>query len=114
MRISDWSSDVCSSDLDDVGLTFVTGGQRMALRVVPDPAKLALYRVPLNNLIDAVSQANRAFPAGTVREGGPAALVIAGQTLSAARELSQLNVRSASSEERRVGQEGVRPGRFPG
>lgn len=81
--------------VDDVGLTFVTGGQRMALRVVPDPAKLALYRVPLGNLIEAVSQANRAFPAGTVREGGQAALVVAGQTLRDARELSTLTVRSA-------------------
>jgi hypothetical protein len=34
----------------------------MALRVIPDPARLALYRVPLGNLIEAVSQANRAFP----------------------------------------------------
>ncbi|MBC2662256.1 efflux RND transporter permease subunit [Novosphingobium flavum] len=82
--------------VDDVGLTFITGGQRMALRVVPDPAKLALYRVPLGNLIDAVSQANRAFPAGTVREGGQAALVVAGQTLKDARELAALTVRSAT------------------
>ena len=80
--------------VDDVGLTFLTGGQKMALRVVPDPARLALYRVPLGNLIDAVSQANRAFPAGTVREGGNAALVVAGQTLRDAQELSQLTVRS--------------------
>ena len=82
--------------VNDVGLTFLTGGQRMALRVVPDPAKLALYRVPLGNLIDAVSQANRAFPAGTVREGGQAALVVAGQSLRDARELSALTVRSAT------------------
>ena len=82
--------------VDDVGLTFITGGQHMALRVVPDPAKLALYRVPLGNLIEAVSQANRAFPAGTVREGGQAALVVAGQTLRDAQELSSLTVRSAS------------------
>ena len=82
--------------VDDVGLTFVTGGQKMALRVVPDPARLSLYRVPLGNLIDAVAQANRAFPAGTVREGGSAALVVAGQTLRDAQELSQLTVRSVS------------------
>ncbi|MEO0063094.1 MAG: hypothetical protein RLZZ08_1654, partial [Pseudomonadota bacterium] len=82
--------------VDDVGLTFITGGQHMALRVVPDPAKLALYRVPLANLIDAVSQANRAFPAGSVREGGQAALVVAGQTLKDAQELSALTVRSVS------------------
>ena len=80
--------------VDDIGLTFLTGGQRMALRVVPDPAKLALYRVPLGNLIEAVSQANRAFPAGTVREGGQAALVVAGQTLRDAQELAGLTVRS--------------------
>ena len=82
--------------VDDVGLTFIAGGQRMALRVVPDPAKLSLYRVPLGNLIEAVSQANRAFPAGTVREGGQAALVVAGQTLRDAQELSSLTVRSVS------------------
>lgn len=82
--------------VDDVGLTFISGGQRMALRVVPDPAKLSLYRVPLGNLIEAVSQANRTFPAGTVREGGQAALVIAGQTLHDAQELAALTVRSAS------------------
>ena len=80
--------------VDDIGLTFLTGGQRMALRVVPDPAKLALYRVPLGNLIEAISQANRAFPAGTVREGGQAALVVAGQTLRDAQELAGLTVRS--------------------
>ncbi len=81
--------------VDDVGLTFISGGQRMALRVVPDPAKLSLYRVPLGNLIEAVSQANRAFPAGTVREDGQAAMVIAGQTLRDAQELAALTVRSA-------------------
>jgi multidrug efflux pump subunit AcrB len=82
--------------VDDVGLTFITGGQKMALRIVPDPARLALHRVPLSSVIDAVSQANRAFPAGTVREGGQAALVVAGRTMSNAAELSQLTVRSVS------------------
>jgi multidrug efflux pump subunit AcrB len=82
--------------VDNVGLTFLSGGQRMALRVVPDPAKLSLYRVPLGNLIEAVSQANRAFPVGSVREQGQAALVVAGQTLRDAQELGQLTVRSAT------------------
>ncbi|WP_088310386.1 efflux RND transporter permease subunit [Novosphingobium sp. B 225] len=80
--------------VDDVGLTFITGGQRMALRVVPDPARLAAHRVPLGNLIEAVSQANRAFPAGTVRESGQAVAVTAGQTLKSAEELGQLTVRA--------------------
>ncbi len=80
----------------DVGLTFITGGQRMALRVVPDPGKLAVYRVPLGSVIEAVSQANRTFPVGTVREGGQAATVVAGQTLRTAEELGNLTVRSVS------------------
>ena len=82
--------------VDNVGLTFITGGQHMALRIVPDPARLALYRVPLGNLIDAVSQANRTVPAGNVREEGQAILVMAGQTLRDAQELSALTVRSVS------------------
>ena len=82
--------------VNDVGLSFITGGQRMALRVVPDPGKLAAYRVPLGNVIEAVSQANRAFPAGTVRESGQALSVTAGQTLKTAEELGQLTVRSVS------------------
>ncbi len=82
--------------VDDVGLTFLTGGQAMALRVVPDPALLAVHRVPLGNLIEAVTQANRAFPAGTVREGGQAALLVAGQSLADAQELAAITVRSAT------------------
>ncbi|HOB12907.1 MAG TPA: efflux RND transporter permease subunit [Novosphingobium sp.] len=80
----------------DVGLTFIVGGQRNALRVVPDPAKLAVHQVPLGNVIEAVSQANRTFPAGTIREAGQAVTVTAGQTLKSAEELGQLTVRSAS------------------
>lgn len=82
--------------VEDVGLTFLAGGQRMALRVVPDPTLLAAHRVPLGNVIEAVSQANRAFPAGTVRESGQATLVVAGQTLRDARELAAVQVRSVT------------------
>ena len=82
--------------VNDVGLTFLSGGQRMALRIVPDPARLAAHRVPLGNLMEAVSQANRAFPAGTLREGGQAALVVAGESLSDVRQLAAIKVRSVS------------------
>jgi multidrug efflux pump subunit AcrB len=82
--------------VNDVGLTFLSGGQRMALRIVPDPARLAAHRVPLGNLVEAVSQANRAFPAGTLREGGQATLVVAGESLSDLRQLAAIKVRSAS------------------
>ncbi|HTN15099.1 MAG TPA: efflux RND transporter permease subunit [Sphingomonadaceae bacterium] len=82
--------------VDDVGLTFITGGQRQAVRIAPDPAKLQLHQVPLGNLIEAASQANRAFPAGNVREAGQAADVVAGRTLSGAEEVGNLQVRSVN------------------
>src|SRR3546814_16989566 len=55
--------------VDDVGLTFIAGGQEEQLRVVPDPAKLAAHGVSLGALMDAAAQANRSFPLGTVRSG---------------------------------------------
>lgn len=82
--------------VDNVGLTFITGGQREAIRINPDPARLAQYQVPLSSVIEATEQANRAFPAGTVREGGAATSVVAGQTLRTAAEVGALTVRSAS------------------
>lgn len=80
--------------VDDVGLTFITGGQRQAVHIAPDPAKLAAHNVPLGNVLEAASQANRAFPVGTVREGGQAVSVIAGQSMASAQEVGNLIVRA--------------------
>jgi multidrug efflux pump subunit AcrB len=82
--------------VDNVGLTFLDGGRPEEIRVAPDPAKLRQYGVPLDSLIDAVSQANRSFPLGTIREDGKAVAVTAGHTLATAQEVSSLTVRSAS------------------
>ena len=80
--------------VDNVGLTFITGGQEEQLRVVPDPAKLAAHGVSLGALMDAVGQANRSFPLGTVREGGAATAVVAGQTVRSAEQLATITVRA--------------------
>jgi len=80
--------------VDDVGLTFITGGQQEAIRITPDPARLALYQVPLGNVIDAAEQANRAFPTGMVRENGEAVSVVAGRTLDSSQQVGMLTVRS--------------------
>jgi len=82
--------------VDDVGLTFITGGQEEQLRIVPDPAKLAAHGVSLGALMDAAGQANRSFPLGTVREGGEATAVIAGRTVRSADELATITVRAAN------------------
>ncbi len=81
--------------VDNVGLTFLTGGRPDEIRIQPDPAKLSQYGVPLGSLIEAAGQANRAFPVGTVRENGQAVAVTSGRTLSSAQEVGLLTVRSA-------------------
>jgi len=82
--------------VDDVGLTFIAGGQREVMRVVPDPARLAAYSVPLGNVIEAIGQANRAFSGGPVHEQGKAAMLVAGQPLGQGADLATLTVRSAT------------------
>lgn len=82
--------------VDDVGLTFVTGGAAEAIRIAPDPARLALHGVPLAALADSVGQADRAFPGGTVRDGGEAVAVTVGRSVSNADAVGMLTVASAS------------------
>ena len=81
--------------VDNVGLTFITGGAPEEIRIAPDPARLALHAVPLGTLAGAVAQANRAFPGGDVREQGKELAVTAGRTLSNAADVASLTVRSA-------------------
>lgn len=82
--------------VQDVGLTFVTGGAPEEIRVAPDPALLALRGVPLPALADAVTQANRAFPAGNARESGEELSVTAGRTLSTATDVGMLQASSVN------------------
>ncbi|HMS19116.1 efflux RND transporter permease subunit [uncultured Sphingorhabdus sp.] len=82
--------------VDNVGLTFITGGRPDEVRIQPDPARLSQYGVPLGSVIEAAGQANRSFPVGTIREGGKAMSVSAGRTLTSAQEVGLLTVRSAT------------------
>jgi len=65
----------------DVGLNYISGGNPQQIRVEPDPEKLALYGVTLQQLVDKVRQANRSFLAGRVRDNDTMRDVAAGQTL---------------------------------
>jgi multidrug efflux pump subunit AcrB len=84
--------------VDDVGLTFIVGGRPQEIRIEPDPARLALHGVSLSALMDTVRQANRAFPAGQVRNGGQAIDVTAGRTLVSATQIGLLALPSARGE----------------
>jgi len=86
------------SKVDDVGLTFIVGGRPEEIRIEPDPAKLALHGVSLGALMDAIRQANRAFPAGQLRNAGQAMDVTAGRTLTGAGEIGMLALPSIKGE----------------
>ena len=52
--------------VDNIGLTYVAGGTPEEIRVEPDPEKLALFGVTLQQLVAKIQGANRSFLAGTV------------------------------------------------
>src|SRR3546814_21190974 len=92
MRISDWSSDVCSSDLPVLPLEDIT--------------------VALNN--DTIAISPRGTPVATIGRGRPAydAMVRSvaaklGRKVDAAGEADAFAQRQDRSEERRVGEECV-------
>ncbi len=84
--------------VDDVGLTFIVGGRPEEIRIEPDPARLALRGVSLAALMDTVRQADRAFPAGQVRNGGQAVQVTAGQSLATPAQIGLLALPSATGQ----------------
>ncbi len=84
--------------VDNVGLTFIVGGRPQEIRVEPDPARLAQHGVSLGVLMNTIRQANRAFPAGQVRNGGQAVDVTAGRTLANATQIGLLALPSNRGE----------------
>ncbi len=77
---------------DNVGLTYISGGNRQQIRVEPDPEKLALFGVTLQQLVAKVRDANRSFQAGSVRDNGAMRDVAAGQTLAGIPDIGLLLV----------------------
>ena len=75
---------------DNVGLTYIAGGNPQQIRVEPDPEKLALYGVTLQQLIDKVRGANRSFQSGSVRDNDTMRNVAAGQTLAGIPDIGLL------------------------
>lgn len=83
--------------MPDVGLTYIVGEQPDEIRVEPDPEKLSLYGITLQQLASKVSGANRSFQVGTVREEGQQRTLVAGQTLQTASEIGNLILTSRDS-----------------
>src|SRR3546814_12455070 len=60
MRISDWSSDVCSSDLVQLF------GSEYAMRIWLDPAKLVAYNLSAAEALEAVREQNSQIAGGQI------------------------------------------------
>ncbi|WP_244472059.1 efflux RND transporter permease subunit, partial [Prosthecomicrobium hirschii] len=76
--------------IDDVGLTYLVGETGDAIRIAPNPDKLALYGVTLQQLSAKVTAANRAVPTGLVRSQAGQIDVIAGETLQTPADVGNL------------------------
>ncbi len=77
---------------DNVGLTYISGGNPEQIRVEPDPERLALFGVTLQQLVAKVRDANRSFQAGAVRDNGIMRDIAAGQTLAGIPDIGLLLV----------------------
>ncbi|WP_337181855.1 efflux RND transporter permease subunit [Shinella sp.] len=73
--------------LPDIGLTYLVGEQPEQFEVEPDPERLSLYGITLQQLAAKIEGANRSFRVGTVRQAGEQRAVVAGRTL---QELSEI------------------------
>ncbi len=76
--------------VDDVGLTYLVGESSEAIRISPDPGKLALYGVTLQQLAGKVQGANKAFSTGLLRDGGGQIDLVAGETLASPAQIANL------------------------
>ena len=75
---------------EDVGLTYLVGDAQDAIRIEPDPDRLALYGVTLQQLAGKVAQANRVLNTGKLRDRGQMVDLVAGETLTAPSEVANL------------------------
>lgn len=78
--------------IDNVGLTYLVGATDEALRVAPDPERLALNGVTLQQLAAKVAGANSAAPAGLLRDQTEQIGLVIGKTLSTPAEIGNLEL----------------------
>ncbi|MCJ9429745.1 efflux RND transporter permease subunit [Kordiimonas marina] len=76
--------------IENVGLTYIVGETGEEIRIAPDPKRLALNGITLQQLAGKVQGANRSFPAGLVRDKGQQISVLAGETLKTPEDVGNL------------------------
>jgi multidrug efflux pump subunit AcrB len=76
--------------VEDVGLSYIVGSGLEEIRVEPDPEKLSLFGITLQQLVGKVREANRSFVAGQVRDGGGMRTLVSGHTLQGVPDIGLL------------------------
>jgi len=76
--------------IEDVGLTYIVGEASEAIRITPDPERLALHGVTLQQLAQKVAGANTLLNAGTLFDNGQDITLLAGQSLVSPAEIGGL------------------------
>lgn len=74
----------------DVGLTYLVGEVPERVRIAPDPERLALYGVTLQQLAAKVANANRSQNTGPLRDAGEQIDLVVGETLVAPADIGKL------------------------
>src|SRR3546814_17041424 len=94
MRISDWSSDVCSSDL---------GGAPLAMRVWVDPVKLAARGLTAGDIAAALRANNVQASPGKLKGENTALNITAGTDLRDVESFRRMVVKTGNSGVVRMG-----------
>ncbi len=81
--------------VDEVGFNYLIGGQPDQIWVEPDPERMALYGITLNQLVDKVENANRSFIVGALRQDDKQVTALAGQTLRGIPDIGLLFLTSS-------------------
>jgi multidrug efflux pump subunit AcrB len=76
--------------VDNVGLTYIAGGTPNEISVEPDPERLSLFGVTLQQLEAKLQGANRSFLAGSLRRNGRMLQAVAGHTLDGVPDIGLL------------------------
>ena len=78
--------------IEDVGLSYLVGEVPEAIRVNPDPDRLALYGVTLQQLAGKVQSANKSYNTGSLRSDGQMVDLVVGETLTSPDQIASLLV----------------------